>query len=395
MGASRPALDCRYDPYKLPQPAYRPTSGADDAPGANERAWLRRAGKFAKACKARYGALLSHLGTTDVVADMDTLRQALHAEQISYYGFSYGTAIGQVYATEYPDQVRRMILDGNLDATRGGYESLDGSARAFEASIQEFFGWVADHDKVYGLGNTAGQVEAKYYAQERRLTRTPLGKVGPADFNDVITFTAGYSESVWPDVASAFARLVGGQEGPFRKLAKEALAADPNGVAIQLGVDCVDGRWPSDYATWREDAFDLAEDAPFRAWSDALSALPCRVWPAEAGPSPDVGGFRTPELLLVSTTGDGVTPYANSLRLRQLFPHSILLAERGSIDHTAGLDDNTCINKVIFQYLGTGELPDRRLLQLTPGADKTCTSNPRPKPLKADRQAAGRDGLAG
>ena len=47
-----------------------------------------------------------------VARDMDEIRQALGAEQISYLGFSYGSALGVWYATLFPDSVRAMAVDG-------------------------------------------------------------------------------------------------------------------------------------------------------------------------------------------------------------------------------------------------------------------------------------------
>lgn len=36
------------------------------------------------------------MSTVETVRDMDLIRQALGVEQVNYYGFSYGTYLGQV-----------------------------------------------------------------------------------------------------------------------------------------------------------------------------------------------------------------------------------------------------------------------------------------------------------
>ena len=46
---------------------------------------------------------------------MDSIRMALGQKQISYFGYSYGTYIGQVFATLFPHQLRRMVLDSTVD----------------------------------------------------------------------------------------------------------------------------------------------------------------------------------------------------------------------------------------------------------------------------------------
>src|SRR4051812_12929698 len=117
VGASRPALSCDSTYAGYNRPAYVPTTAA------LEKTWLNKARGYAEACAASGGPLLDHLRTTDTVADMESIRAALGVPQISYYGFSYGTYIGQVYATLHPDRVRRMVLDGVVDPTRVWYKS--------------------------------------------------------------------------------------------------------------------------------------------------------------------------------------------------------------------------------------------------------------------------------
>ncbi len=59
--------------------------------------------------------LFDHIGTVAVAKDMDLIRQALNEERISYYGASYGTFLGAVYADLFPTRVDKFILDGPLD----------------------------------------------------------------------------------------------------------------------------------------------------------------------------------------------------------------------------------------------------------------------------------------
>ncbi len=100
------------------------------------------------------GAILDHLKTTDVAQDMDSLRKALGEKQINYYGFSYGTYLGQVYGTLYPKNVRRMVLDGNVDPRQVWYQANLDQDVAFDSNIKIYFGWLAKYDDVYHLGNT-------------------------------------------------------------------------------------------------------------------------------------------------------------------------------------------------------------------------------------------------
>lgn len=54
-------------------------------------------------------------GTQMLANDINVMRQAVGAEKMSILGFSYGTAVGAVYASTFPDRVFRVVLDGNMD----------------------------------------------------------------------------------------------------------------------------------------------------------------------------------------------------------------------------------------------------------------------------------------
>ena len=91
---------------------------------------------------------------------MDSIRQALGLKQISYYGFSYGTYLGQVYSTLFPSHVRRLIMDSNVDPRKVWYQANLDQDVAFERNINIWFGWLAKYDSVYHLGATRQAVVA-------------------------------------------------------------------------------------------------------------------------------------------------------------------------------------------------------------------------------------------
>ena len=64
-----------------------------------------------RACGAAIGRARGLYGTDDVVADMDDLRRALRARELTLDGVSYGTYVAERYALAYPTHVERMVLD--------------------------------------------------------------------------------------------------------------------------------------------------------------------------------------------------------------------------------------------------------------------------------------------
>jgi hypothetical protein len=70
---------------------------------------------FDQNCVTKLGASAGDFGTQYVARDIDLLRQALGEQQLTFYGRSFGTYVGTVYAAMFPHRVRAMALDGAYD----------------------------------------------------------------------------------------------------------------------------------------------------------------------------------------------------------------------------------------------------------------------------------------
>ena len=199
VGSSVPALSCDPSFFSGLRPDYIP-SGA-----AAERTLISRARSYAADCEKRDGWLLPYMTSQDAARDMDSIRAALGVPKISYFAYSYGTYLGQVYATLFPHHLRRMVLDSTVDPTGAWYADNIAQDYAFEGRMEAFFAWVAAHNAIYGLGGTRNAVDQAWYRARARLQAHPVdGRIGADDFDD--TFLAGgYSNALWPGLAAALA----------------------------------------------------------------------------------------------------------------------------------------------------------------------------------------------
>ena len=383
VGASKPALTCdpKYTGYN--RPPYVPSTPAI------ERAWLARAKRYAAACARNGGALLQHLRTTDTVRDMESLRAALGAKKINFYGFSYGTYLGQVYATQHPERVRRMVLDGNVDPRRVWYAANLDQDRAFDRNIKIYFGWLARHDKIYHLGRTAKAVEKLFYAEQAKLARKPAGGVlGPDELTDVF-LQAGYYVFGWASVASAFAGWVNDKDPAALRALYDAnntqKVGSDNNYAIYLGVQCTDAPWPTSWPRWQRDNWRVHRTSPFETWANAWYNAPCLTWAARPGKPVRVDGTDAPPILLISETLDAATPYSGSLEVRKRFPRSALIEGVGGTTHAGSLFGNACVDNTIADYLATGALPKRVKANRS---DKRCKAIAPPAPTPAPAKKA-------
>ncbi|MEY2931956.1 MAG: hypothetical protein RL033_2705, partial [Pseudomonadota bacterium] len=62
-------------------------------------------------CERQWGPLFRKLGSNNVVKDMEEIRKALNEPVLNFYGASYGTRLGALYAHEYPETTGRVVLD--------------------------------------------------------------------------------------------------------------------------------------------------------------------------------------------------------------------------------------------------------------------------------------------
>jgi pimeloyl-ACP methyl ester carboxylesterase len=318
--------------------------------------------------------------TRDLAMDIDRIRQALGQQQITYYGFSYGTYLGQVYATLFPSHVRRLILDSNIDPRTVWYRANLDQDAPVNRNENLWFSWVARHHRVFGLGVSERAVSRLFYATVQRLQRRPAGgKVGPDEWLDAF-LAAAYDEQGWHELGVAFSDWVHKHDRVAANLLislyREADApGDDNTYAVYLAVGCSDASWPKRWSTWSRDNRALDRRAPFATWANALFNAPCIYWPVPASRPVKVNGSRVHSALLIDDTLDGITPFEGSLEVRRLFPHAVLLAEPGGTNHGYSLQGDLCVDRTIAAYLATGALPRRRTHAKW---DKTCSPLPKP-----------------
>ncbi|GGZ05258.1 peptidase [Streptomyces poonensis] len=374
VGASRPALNCRPGHFAAPRPD--PLPAAPDAEGAG----LARARAFAEGCAGKYGDVLPYMGTVSAARDMDVIRRALGAGKISYFGYSYGTYLGAVYAKLHPDRVRRMALDSVVDPARVWYDSNLLQDRALNDRHRAFLAWVARHDATYRLGTDPAGVEAQWYAMRDTLAAEPAGgRVGAGELEDTF-LPGGYFNGHWPRLAEAFAQFVNdGDTGPlvaaYRDLGAVD-AADENTYSVYAAVQCHDAPWPRDWRRWRHDNWAQYAEAPFMTWNNAWFNAPCAFWPGTPLRPVDVSGEAVPPVLLFQATHDGATPYAGAVTLHRLLRGSSLVVEDGGGNHGITLSGNACLDRHLAAYLSDGTVP-----RAAGEVDALCEPLPDPGPV--------------
>ncbi|HEV7196774.1 MAG TPA: alpha/beta fold hydrolase [Pedococcus sp.] len=385
VGSSVPSLSCDGNYFGFNRPYFVPVTLQ------LEQQWMTKVKNYTAACKVAGGALLNHIKTTDSVADMESIRIALGQSKINFYGFSYGTYLGQVYATLHPNQVRRFVLDSNVDPRKVWYQANLDQDYAFNRNLGLYFNWVAKHDNVYHLGTSGAAILRTYYRILNQLRAHPQagGLVGPDEWTDAFSGAAYYVYG-WEDTANALAAaVIGGDYTGIRDLyvassGGQGPGAD-NGYAVYLAVQCTDASWPQDWSTWERDNNRVYRAAPYLTWDNAWFNAPCRGWPAKPGTPVTVTGEHVPAMLLIDETNDAATPYPGSLYVRSLFTKSVLIEGVGGTTHAGSLSGVACTDNRIAAYLATGALPERVSGNRS---DVKCPPVPQPNPTPATARMA-------
>src|SRR5215472_6543019 len=243
VGSSVPSMHCDPSFFSRARPDYIP------ATAAAEQVLENRARAYAAACEQRYGWLLPYMTTSNIARDMNSIRAAMGQRQVSYFAYSYGTYIGQVYATLFPHRVRRMVLDSTVDPTGAWWTDNIGQDYAFQGRIAAFFAWVAKYDSVYHLGSTAAQVSQSWHQARAELAAHPIPGpsgplIGPDEYDDTF-LVGGYDNSYWPGLAAALAAyLHGGSTGQLVSQYDQEGVQNENEFAVYNAVECADVIWP-------------------------------------------------------------------------------------------------------------------------------------------------------
>ncbi|KUJ23895.1 uncharacterized protein LY89DRAFT_572994 [Mollisia scopiformis] len=126
IGASIPAANCTL-PSNLKRRSLEPLTGPELAPIFFEASYNQSVA-IGIACKNSIGGKTQagpHVTTATVVRDMISMIDAYAASEkgkscedaslLNYWGFSYGTFIGQTFASMFPKRLGRVVLDGVLN----------------------------------------------------------------------------------------------------------------------------------------------------------------------------------------------------------------------------------------------------------------------------------------
>jgi pimeloyl-ACP methyl ester carboxylesterase len=326
---------------------------------------------LAKRCEQRGGDVMPYVSTANIARDMDVIRGALGERRLSYNGASYGTYLGAVYATLFPDRTDRMVLDSAADPKRWGPGLLRGTESANEQALAHWASWAASRDAQYGLGTSQAKVLRAVHRIQRTALRKPL-RVGAYEVDDTVVpgllFAGLQDDRDEPRAALAEsvaildkAARTGKPVRPSAHLEDELkfllTGAESRYGSGQAAIICGDASTSRDVEGYWRDIQRVRGASPLFG-SLTHATTPCTFWPRAPREKPVNVTARVPALI-VAATGDTRTTYASSLGLHRAMPGSRLVTLRGADVHAPyqASYGNRCVNDLVNRYQVTGVLP--------------------------------------
>ncbi|NWJ74316.1 alpha/beta fold hydrolase [Pseudonocardia sp. ICBG1122] len=301
---------------------------------------------------------LRHVSTPNVARDMDRIRIALGEEKISYFGVSYGTALGATYASLFPEQTDRIVLDSNVGDTHLDQDGLRRFALGAEQTFPGFARWAAERHDAYGLGSTPQQVRQTYDDLAARLGTNPVDGIDGALFRQV-TFGGLYGPTLYGRTAATWQLLLSGQSTPTPTPPAEPVPLD-NAFSSFIATTCNDVAWPRDVQTYKQAVAEDRERFPiFGAASANIS--PCAFWAHEpVEPPVQISTDGPANVLIVQNRFDPVTPLRGAEVLDEKFGDRSRLLIENSSGHGvyAGTGRSPCMLGATTAFLIGGPLPD-------------------------------------
>ena len=352
VGGSDPHVDCvdDLDPYFSLDP-----TPDDEA----ERAALESTGReFGEACAANTGELLlANISTRDTAIDMDLIRQALGEEEISYFGFSYGSELGATWATLFPETVRAAVLDSssapNADTDDQAVEDTVALERVFTAFLTD----CAD-DPTCAFHN-GGNPASAFSDLMDSLEADPLevDTDRPAVNEAIALFaviSALYDSASWPELARQLDEAQAGDGAGLLDAYDQYLLRNPDGTYTNefealLAINCLDAPGPTDHAAVDALNDEIAVAAPLLGQFESLPYV-CADWPVRRSGEPvEITGAGAGPILVIGATGDPVTSIESSGKMADALEEGFLVTVDAAQHTVYGVDD--CGDDAVHAYL--------------------------------------------
>ncbi|EWT07400.1 alpha/beta hydrolase [Intrasporangium chromatireducens Q5-1] len=331
---------------------------------------LSDADVITKSCATSGGERARHMSSTEVAKDMDIIRALVGDEKLNYYGVSYGTFLGGLYADLFPKRVGRFVLDSAMSPNQTDLQQTQYDIQGFESSMDAFIAWCVKRDDC-ALGRDPKAAAGKIVdlidhidQHPLRTTKGGLTSIGEGWVNFAI-FMCLYSNTSWPTLNRGLAQAIEKGTGDILlTYASQVVERDAKGnfadssyLQAMIPVRCAD--WPRTPETPARQAEQRKLQAAHPLWARMTGELydNCKAWPAPGRqPTGTTIGKGAAPILVIGNLRDPATPIGGTRQLAKDLASGVLVTSNND-GHGTYLSGNSCIDRVVDGYLVAGTVP--------------------------------------
>ncbi|WP_330173729.1 alpha/beta fold hydrolase [Streptomyces sp. NBC_01498] len=364
VGRSDP-VECRNDKQL---DAYYATDMTPDT-AAEQKSYVNGLSWYASGCEQRSGKELPFVGTVNAARDMELMRQVLGDDKLHYFGISYGTELGGVYAHLYPKSVGRAVFDAVVDPSETPEQGSLGQAEGFQLALTNFAkDCVKRGDACQLPGSTPQEIEDFVVALLGRLDKKPIAGLGDRKLTQTQATNgiaqALYSKEYWPLLEQGLDEADGGSGALLLVLSDAMNGRNEKGQysniqAANAAVNCVDAKERYTLAQTKAKLPEFRAASPVFGEFLGWGLLGCSKWPVPGGSErTDVGAPGSAPILVIGNTGDPATPYAGAKAMVKALGKGVgvelTFKGQGHGAYNAGSD---CVQNAVNGYLLDGKVP--------------------------------------
>ncbi|KAI1734161.1 alpha/beta-hydrolase [Xylaria scruposa] len=329
---------------------------------------------YVRACAETMGEYGRYLNTPQTAADMNSILDALGQKDMIYWGFSYGTILGQTYAGLFPERSQRVIIDGvnNVFDWYGGfldYEDLTDAEAVFDGFLHECIKAREDcplakfapskemlRERILHLASTLREQPLSVYVNNKVYGLLDdkillYGALPTALRKPATWFTLAENLAKWLDGNATEAFLAYGRKTPW------PLSGDADRiVALNDGVSGP-RYWPQDRQTILDWLIPFINRSIFAPTEHGIYYAK-QQWaiPKTHDYVPIYGVETAHPLLILTTTYDPVCPMVSARSAQRAYKGSQIIEVQG-YGHCSTAVPSVCLAWHVRAYLKNGTVP--------------------------------------
>ncbi len=320
---------------------------------------------FGQACFEKHGEYLQHLGSNNVVRDMDKIRDELGEEKLNFIGSSYGTRLAALYLQNYPENSGRLVLDASSYSDTPLRTLIAGQLEPMQSNLLSALSNCSD-------ANPQCNPNALLEKLENSLSTPPMSESEATAFTLALTLIVrvaqstefgefasdslvDYIDTLDESVLEGFIQQVEAMED------SESEAPEEN-ITTKIAVLCAD-------EAARPDAQSLVTALnEFNQTADVFAELlipqlgVCAGWPAALDPVEPVVTNTAPISLVIGGISDAQAPLAGSEDMASNIGGVFISSNHKG--HTAVFNqESECVDNLVEAFLLDGMAPTVRFCE--------------------------------